>query len=328
MGITEAEIIALIREMACGPYPGVQVPIGDDAAVFHFTDGSVLLSVDSFFEGVHFTLETYEYSNVGWKAVAASISDIAAMGGEPACALLSLAFGAPPELGDVRALAGGVLEACASNNCALIGGDVCRSGAGLALTVTVAGTPSAQGPVLRGGAQEGDVIGVTGTLGDSDAGLYILKSGRDDLRIRFPALVEAHLRPRAMVRAGQLLAAAGVTAMEDVSDGLAPDLLHICVESGVGCEVEAAMVPLGHEAVALAAETGMNALDWAVSGGEDFQLLFTSNPGHFDRAVTALALREIQAARIGRIVNKDEGYTIVTDGDLKELGGLGYDHFR
>jgi thiamine-monophosphate kinase len=327
MGMSESEIIALVREMACGPTAGVRVPIGDDAALFEFVGGSVLLTVDSVYEGVHFTLDAFGYSDVGWKAVAAGVSDIAAMGGEPSCLLLSLGFGSAPEPADVRSLLEGVIEMASSCNCALIGGDVCRSGAGLALTVTVAGTPPPSGVVLRSGARPGDLIGVTGGLGGSGAGLFVLEQGGDDLRSRFPGLVEAHLRPRPRVLAGGLLAAAGATAMEDVSDGLGPDLNHICDESGVGCEVESALVPVNEQVLTLASECGVDPLEWALGGGEDYELLFTAHPGHFDTAVNALALHGIPAARLGTVTEMERGRILVTGRGREELGGESFEHF-
>lgn len=327
MSLSEGEIIGLIRRMAGGPAPGLEVPIGDDAAMFHFSGGLALLTVDSIYEGVHFELDTHTLSDVGWKAVAAGISDIAAMGGEPSCALLSLAFERPPETEEVRSLAAGFLECAGMFGCPLVGGDVCRSGGGLALTVTVAGVPCAGGPVLRRGASPGDAIGITGTLGDSGAGLYLLKKGEDELRARYPLLVESHLRPRPMVQAGCLLAAAEVTAMEDVSDGLAADLGHICDESGLGCEVDAREIPVSVEARSLAAEAGLDPLGWALGGGEDYQLLFTIHPARFDKAVAALGLHGIPVSRIGTMVAKERGRTIVTDGGARELGGQGYEHF-
>lgn len=327
MGMSEGEIIALIREMASGAGPGVRVPIGDDAALFDFAGGSVLLTVDSIYEGVHFSLETFGYSDVGWKAVAAGVSDIAAMGGEPSCALLSLGFGAAPMQSDVCSLIGGVLEMAASCNLALIGGDVCRSGAGLALTVTVAGIPPSSGAVLRSGAHPGDVIGVTGQLGDSGAGLHVLREKNDDMRARFPGLVEAHLRPKPRVQAGVLLAAAGVSAMEDVSDGLAPDLGHICVESDAGCEVEAALIPVGEMARDLAAEAGIDPLEWALGGGEDYELIFTADPDDFEKAVDSLALHGVPAARVGAVTERQNGRVLITERGREELKGKAYEHF-
>ncbi len=327
MPLDELGIVELIRRMAGGPAPGLEVPIGDDAAMFHFSGGSALLTIDSIYEGVHFRLDTYSLSDVGWKSVAAGISDIAAMGGEPSCALLSLAFERAPEPEEVRALIGGFLECADSFGCPLVGGDVCRSTGGMSLTVTVAGVPCAGAPVLRSGAGAGDAIGVTGTLGDSGAGLFILEKGDDRLRAAFPLLVEAHLRPRPRVQAGCLLAAAGVTAMEDVSDGLAADLGHICDESGLGCRVEAADVPLSEEARSLATQSGADPLEWALGGGEDYQLLFTTHPARFDKAAAALALHGISVSRIGTMLEADKGRTLIADGVKRELGGLGYEHF-
>lgn len=326
--LNEAEIIALIRELAGEPPPGVEVPIGDDAASYHFTGGDVLATVDSIYEGVHFNLDTFHLSDVGWKAAAAGVSDIAAMGGQPSCALLSLAFAQAPTAEDVRALVSGLIEMLASCSCALVGGDVCRSGGGLALTVTVLGTPPPGGPVLRGGAGEGDIIGLTGCVGDSGAGLFILELGRDELRSRYPRLVEAHLRPRPRVEAAGLLAAAGASAMEDVSDGLAADLSHICEMSALGCEVEECLLPLGDDLRAFAGEVGEDPLRWALSGGEDYELLFTAPPDRFETACGSLLSSGIAVARLGSMNAGGARCVLLRDnGERVELRGAGYDHF-
>ena len=326
--LSEAEIIELIREMVPGYVPGAEVPIGDDAAAFHFTGDLVLLTTDSIYEGVHFNIPPFHVSDVGWKVMAAGVSDIAAMGGEPNCALLSLALHEPPGEADIRSLMSGVLEMLSSCNCALIGGDVCRSAGGLALTATVAGTPPPGGPVLRSGAGDGDIIGITGSVGESAAGLSVLKSGSDDLRARYPRVVEAHLRPTPRVQAGALLASCGASAMEDVSDGLAADLRHICDESGLGCEIEARLVPLADDLMALAEEVGEDPLGWALAGGEDYELLFTAPPGSFDEAVKCLVEHGTPARRLGVMRPAAEGRILVKDtGEKLELDGVGYDHF-
>ena len=326
--LSEREILAVIRGMAGGPHPGVGLGIGDDAAMFHFAGGDALLTTDSMYEGVHFLPDYYDLSDVGWKAAAAGVSDIAAMGGEPTCALMSLAFGGAPTERKVREIVGGVLEMLRSCDCALIGGDVCRSGAGLAVTITVAGTPPARGPVGRGGASEGDIVGVTGTLGGSAAGLFVLEGRSDDLRERYPRLVEAHLRPRPRVRAGAILAEAGASAMEDVSDGLAADACNIAEESGLGLEAQADLVPLSTDTVALASEVGVNPLTWALSGGEDYELLFTAPPEHFDEAVRRLAEVGTIASRLGRMRPAASGCALLHgDGESLDLRGAGYDHF-
>lgn len=326
--MTEAEIVELIRSLASEPHPGVHIGIGDDAALFHFTGGDVLLSVDSVFEHVHFDLEMYGLSDVGWKAAAAGLSDIAAMGGQPTCALMSLAFDEAPDEARVRTLVCGVLEMLSSCHCALIGGDVCRSKAGLAIGFTVAGIPPPTGAVRRGGARDGDFIGLTGTLGDSAAGLHILASGREDLRERFTFLAEAHLRPWPRVREGGLLAAAGVTAMEDVSDGLAADLSHICVESGLGCEVEEMLIPVSNDAIELASEVGADIIEWSLSGGEDYELIFTAGSLEFDRAAESLASHGCDVAMLGTM-NAGPGCILKRrDGTAIDLRAGGFDHFR
>lgn len=326
--MNEREVVALIREMAGGPHPGVEVHIGDDAAVFRFPTTDVLLTVDSLYEGVHFDMDTYELSDVGWKTAAAGISDIAAMGGEPLCALLSLAFERPPSSAEVLALVGGFREVSILNGCELVGGDVCRSPGGLALTVTVAGKPPEGGPVRRSGAREGDLVGVTGCAGDSAAGLFILQRGDDGARERFPGLVEAHLRPKPRVLAGTILGEHGVSAMEDVSDGIAPDICHICSESGLGCEIQADLIPLSDELKELAEESSVDPMTWALSGGEDYELLFTAPPGRLERILDSLGKLDIPASRIGVMRPAGEGCRAVdAEGETIELKGLGYEHF-
>ena len=326
--LSESEIIAIVREMTPADEPGVMVPVGDDAAQFHFSGGDVLLSTDSMYEGVHFDLDSCTLSDVGWKAMVAGVSDIGAMGGQPLCALLSVAFGEAPLRSEVVSLMDGVLEMLASCHCALVGGDVSRSVSGLSLTATVAGTPPPTGPVRRGGAARGDILGVTGTVGDSAAGLLILERGSDALRGGYPDLVEAHLRPRPRVLAGGILAAAGVSAMEDVSDGLAVDLSHICEESGLGCEIEEGLVPVSAEAVALGRELGVDPMDWALAGGEDYELVFTAPPGRFEKATRILGDHGIVAARVGVMKASEAGrVAIQSDGTRRELKGMGYEHF-
>ncbi|MBU1670993.1 MAG: thiamine-phosphate kinase [Actinobacteria bacterium] len=326
-GLSEGEIIALIRAMAGDAHPGVEVPIGDDAASFHFAGGSVLLSIDSVFEDVHFTLRDYGLCDVGWKAVAAAVSDIAAMGGQPSCLLVSAGFAKPPTEAEVRSLMDGILEMAASCNCALVGGDVSRASRGLSLAVAVAGTPPPSGPVLRSGAGEGDAIGVTGMPGRSAAGLRVIRSG-EEMRSRYPGLVEAHLRPRPQVAAGTLLAAEGVSAMEDISDGLARDLVHICEESGLGCELEAESVPLDDEMMVLAAETGADPLQWALAGGEDYGLVFTVAAERLPGILGALARAGVPASGVGRMTDAGTEPVLLRDGARYDLGEYGYDHFR
>jgi len=327
--LTESETIALIREMAAEPHPGLEIPIGDDAALVRFARDEALVTVDSVFEGVHFALGTYHQSDIGYKATAAAVSDIAAMGGQPVYALLSLGFPAAPLRREVSSLLEGVLEVLGNFHCALAGGDVCRTAAGLALTVTVLGTPPPGGAITRGGAAAGDVIGVTGTLGDAAAGLYMLSGSGGGLRARFPRLVEAHLRPSPRVHAGEILASVGVSAMTDVSDGLSTDLGHLCDESGTGCELSEASVPVSADLRELADAESLDALSLAMSGGEDYELLFTAAADVYSEAASSLAEAGVPCASLGTMRPPDEGRIVLSaDGTRKTLEGVGYDHFR
>lgn len=328
MGISEAQILEIVREMLEEAVPGLEVGIGDDAAIFHFAREGVVLTVDSFYEGVHFNLDYFGYADVGWKSLAAGISDVAAMGGEPSCALVSLAFDEPPEESDVRSLLEGLRDIAREYDMPIVGGDVCRSSCGLGVSVTVAGTVHPSGAVLRSGAQEGDFIGVTGRLGDSAGGLAVLLSGDDSRRTKFAPLVRAHLRPRPMVAAGTVLADYGATAMEDVSDGLAADLVHICEQSGVGCSVEAEQVPLSGELMILAEEERADPLEWALVGGEDYNLVFTAPEDRFLEASAALTGQDVIASHIGTVTAAGEGMMLRRrDGTVTDMRGKGYDHF-
>ena len=326
--LSELEVIEIIREMLPEPAPGVVVGPGDDAAVIDLAGARVILTVDAIHQGVHFTLDAYDLADVGWKAITSAVSDVAAMGGDPACALVSAAFGYPPTEDEIRLLLRGVVEASAQCGCHIVGGDVCASSDGLSLTVTVVGTPPEEGPVLRSGAGQGDEIGVTGTLGDSAGGLFVLKGRSDDLRSRFPRLVEVHLRPRPLLAAGKALAAAGVSAMADVSDGLAMDISNICRASKAGCEIAAENVPISEELRALAGEAMLDPLQIALAGGEDYQLLFTAPPATFGRAASALEAIGVAVTRLGAIKEASSGVRLLgPDGRSSDMEGLGYDHF-
>ena len=325
-GLDETHVIELIKELAPSD-PELEVGIGDDAALYRFNGPEVLLTVDSLYEGVHFDLATHRLSDVGWKAAAVNISDIAAMGGSPTCALLSLGWDRSPSKTELSSLIGGLIECLSTYGCSLAGGDTCRSSGGLVLMVTVAGVPPSSGIVRRSGARPGDLVGVTGTLGDSAAGLYILKSGKDDLNAEFPELVEAHLRPRPLVRAGEVLASLGASAVEDVSDGLARDMRNICRASGAGCVLREDLIPVKAEARSLATREGVDAMDWALGGGEDFQLLFTTPPDRLDNILDALNESGVDASRIGEVTGRGDTVIIRSSGQRTDLGGAGYEHF-
>ncbi|MGC8511547.1 MAG: thiamine-phosphate kinase [Acidimicrobiales bacterium] len=259
----EFDLIATLAATLAKPGDPDEEWIGDDSAIVRPPQGWMLLAADTVVAGVHADLAYTSVDDLGWKAMAASVSDIAAMGGVPGHALVAVT--APPG-SDVRLLYSGISAAAEEMSCPVVGGDLTN---GPELTVTVAVTGSCPGrPVRRSGARPGDVIWVTGALGASAAGLRRLRSGeaRYDA-VREPAsAVRAHARPTPRLLEGRAARLAGATAMIDVSDGLVADLGHIAESSGVGFRLE--HVPVHPEAT----------LEEAMSGGEDFALVFCAPP--------------------------------------------------
>jgi thiamine-monophosphate kinase len=247
-----------------------EVGIGDDAAVVRVAGGWCLLATDAVVAGVHADLSLTDLDDLGWKAVAANVSDIAAMGGCPSHLLVTVA--GPPDT-DLDGLYRGIAEAAREWGCPVVGGDLANAPT---LMVSVAITGSLPGaPILRSGARPGDGIWVTGPLGLAAAGLRILKAEGKGATGRGP---NAHRRPRPSVEAGLAARAAGASAMIDISDGLVADLGHLADASGVGVDLD--VVPVGEGATE----------DEALAGGEDYVLVFTApDDGAVGRAFARLA---------------------------------------
>jgi thiamine-monophosphate kinase len=251
------------------------IGIGDDAAAWRGDDSIQLATVDSFTEGVHFSLDTASWGELGWKALAVNLSDIAAMGGLPRYALVSLALPGDTEVEAVTALYKGMLELARPFDVTIIGGDT-SSAALVAINITVLGrTQSPNKHILsRSAARPGDKVAVTGYLGTAAAGMRMLTG-----RLRFASEVTARLRgaflrPTPRVAEGQLLVEQGVKTAIDVSDGLVSDMRQICKASSVGARIEVDSVPVLPE---VRDGFGDGALELALAGGEDYELLFTGS---------------------------------------------------
>jgi thiamine-monophosphate kinase len=279
--VGELGLIRRLREGALESRPGVLVGLGDDAAVLAPTPGAALLATtDLVIEDVHFRRATATPRDVGWKALAVNVSDIAAMGGVPRWALVALAVPEATPLEEVLAFYAGMQEVAGPHGMAIVGGDTSASPAGVFVNVTVLGEHDGT-PRLRSMARPGQLVAVTGSLGRAAAGLRVLetRAGGRDAGVPEGAaaeLVAAHLRPTPRVAEGRWLAAQpAVHAMMDCSDGLATDLAHICEESGVGARVALPQVPVAAATRQAARALGQDPLAWAVSGGEDYELLVT-----------------------------------------------------
>ena len=326
--VGERGLIARIRRQLPAPGPEVAFGIGDDAAAIRCGTRTLLLTTDTLLEEVHFRRTTATLRDIGAKAIAVNVSDIAAMGGRPRYALLALAL--PPDLAvaEVDELYAGVLDALRRYDVALVGGDTCAAPRALVIGVTLVGETEGA-PIGRNGARPGDAILVTGTLGAAAAGLAVLERRPPALAAAAAeAVIRAHRLPAARVAEGRVLHADGATAMIDLSDGLVTDLGHIAAESGVGAVVEAARLPIDAATRAAAEALGVDPLQWALSGGEDYELLFTAAPdraGTLAGAVTARTGTPVH--RIGEVRPAAAGLQVVDPEGRPLPVRAGFDHF-
>ena len=300
------------------------VGIGDDAAAWQGAPSTQLVTCDSLIQDVHFSLDMTPWNELGWKALAVNLSDIAAMGGVPEYALISLALPGHTEVEDVTALYKGMIELAQQFEVAIIGGDTCRAPL-VSITITVLGSAVSAGkPVLtRSAARPGDKIAVTGYLGAAAAGLEMLTNKLQFAPEAAASLRNTFLHPLPRVAEGWLLVEQGVKTAIDISDGLVSDLRHICKASRVGARVEVDRLPV-HPAAS--ANFGDRALELALSGGEDYELLFTTSIEAVDK-VKELASCPVTV--IGEITADKPGEVSLVDrsGEPFHLRKTGWQHF-
>ena len=300
----------------------IVVDIGDDAAAWECGTGTELATTDTVVEGVHFTRQTTPWPDLGWKLMAANISDIAAMGGAPLHALVTLGLPADTLVEDMRDLYQGMLDMAKLHGVRIIGGDVVRSPVAF-VTVGLSGVCQGQ-PMLRSAAQPGQPIGVTGYVGSSAGGLEILLKGIEASPKAAAYLTNAHRRPAPCVMQGLSLADEGVKAGMDVSDGLADDLSKLCSASGVAARLFASAVP---QHPMLEETFPERSLELALGGGEDYQLLFTAPDDTMQKVMAKLGP---PATIVGEIVAGEPGKVTVLDDSGEPIDALppGWDHFR
>lgn len=314
--------------------PRVVRGIGDDTAVIRTVGGhDLLLTSDLLIEGVHFRLKTATLADVGYKAGVANLSDIAAMGGTPEYILVTLAI--PPRCTprSIMLLYRGLMEACRPHEVYLIGGDTSASADGLFLSITATGRVARGRALTRAGARIGDSIYVTGTLGDSLAGLKLLESTRMKGNLSRGArsfLTQRHRRPSPRIQTGRILTRHGLaTAAIDLSDGLSGDLFHICKQSGVGAEVDASRLPISPACRAFAATRGISGIRFALQGGEDYELLFTVPPSAVARVERLGNRADSPWTCIGVIRSPSFGLRLKDSGGaLRKLPITSYQHFQ
>ena len=316
----EFDLLARLRRHLDADGPGLPLGVGDDAAVLDVA-GRVVAAVDTVVDGVHVDRRWSTPQDLGFKALAVNVSDLAAVGALPLAALVSLQLPSDIDLDEVEGIYRGLREAADRWGCQLIGGDTVTSPT-LAVSVTVLGRLHDEEVVLRrDGAQVADLVVVVGGLGLAAAGLELLRRDARGLLEEHPELGAAHRRPVALVEAVPAMVLAGVSAAIDVSDGLGRDLGHLASDSGVGIRLDPDRLPLAAGVVAAATHLGIEPHDLVLAGGEDQALAMTLPPARLGRLDLGLETVGLRARVVGEVV---EGAGVLFDG--RDVSASGWVH--
>ncbi len=319
-----AKVAHTSQDRSQSSWRNLLVGIGDDAAAWYGDSSIQLATTDSLIQDVHFSLDSISFRELGWKALAVNLSDIAAMGGVPRYALVTLALPSDSEVDDVTALYEGMVELAQQFGVAIVGGDCSRANI-VAVTITVLGNLRDDKHMLtRYGAEPGDKVAVTGYLGGASAGEEMLREKLEFGPEATAHLKEAFLRPYPRIAEGQLLVESGVKTAIDISDGLISDLNHVCQRSGVQAQIEVDRVPISP----LVKDNFANkSLELALAGGEDYELLFTAKAEVIDRVKKAAPC---PITVIGEITTKGKGKLslVNSQGNPFNLSSSGWEHFR
>ncbi len=312
--------------------PELIVGIGDDGAVWQPAAGEqVIATTDSLIEDIHFRTEWTDWESLGHKSLAVNLSDVAAMGGNPRLALVTLGLRGDERIDDLAALYRGLGQLAARLGVRIAGGDIVRSPMALMIHVAALGETRGGRFLTRSGAQPGDLIGVTGTLGAAAAGLSLLELEDADPRRRAataPLLIEAHLRPEPRVSIGAALLEHDATAAMDLSDGLLGDLPKILKASRVSARLDVASIPV---AAAVRAHFPDRWRDLAMRGGEDYELLFTAPPEVWEALESAVQATGGTISKIGEVTPSGEYGSVIElvdeDGNSAVVTPGAFDHF-
>ena len=316
----EFALIEHLTKSAKATLPSTKLSIGDDAAVLTH-NGETVISTDMLVEGVHFDLGYMPLKHLGYKAVVVNLSDIYAMNAQATQVLVSIAVSNRFTLEALEELYAGVHLACKTYGVDLVGGDTTSSKQGLQLSVTAVGIAPKTGVALRSGANENDLLVVSGDLGAAYMGLQVLARENEVFKVNpnhkpdlepYTYLVERQLKPEARKDIVTLLEALEVTptSMIDISDGLSSEILHLCQNSDVGCRLYENKIPLDPQFISVCEEFNVDSTTLALSGGEDYELLFTIKQEDFEKIKGNPNL-----SVIGHMTTKGDGANLVTRGD-------------
>lgn len=311
--------------------------IGDDCAIMDYADKQVVATSDMLLEGVHFNLVYVPLKHLGYKAAMVNISDVCAMNAVPTQMLVSIGLSSKFSVEQLEELYSGIKLACEKAGVDIVGGDTCASMTGLTISITCLGVVDKGKAVRRSGARPNDLICVTGDLGAAYVGLQLLERERivfesgkqgDDFQPDFQGkeyILERQLKPEACIDTVKLLKEKNIvpTSMIDISDGLSSELLHICKAGNVGCRVYEEKIPIDYVTATMAEEFNMNLTTIALSGGEDYELLFTVPLDKYDE------IKDIEGIHvIGHVTEANEGCALITrDNQQIEIHARGWNAF-
>ena len=324
----ESGLIGQIRSRLSSEDERVLLGIGDDTAIIRTRPGwDALLTTDSMVEQIHFDLAYTPLDALGWKIMVINLSDIAAMGGTPVCAVISLAIPGTWSIEMIDRLYQGVQEAGRTYVCPVAGGDTVRVPRDSMITVTVLGEVESGRAIRRSGACPGDCLCVTGPLGKARTGLEALAAGNNNPA--YSAARKHFLKPVPHLDVSrQLVQYGGVTSMVDISDGLSMEIHHLCEESGTGCRVDSEQIPVAAEARNWCAERNRPLIPHVMESGEEYELLFTMRPEAFNRLQKNACNGVSPIWKIGEICDPSEGICLVGDDGVFSLDKKGWDHFQ
>jgi len=306
----------------------------DDGAVIHYGSGDILVSTDMYLEGVHFDMVYTPLMHLGYKCIVGSISDIYAMNGMATQVLVSLGVSSRFTVEALEELYGGIQVACKNYGVDLVGGDTTTTKSGLVISVTALGNAKREDVCYRNGAKNGDIICVSGDLGGAYIGLQVLERekrvfleapGATPQLADFDYVLKRQLRPEARKDIIRIFKENHIkpNAMIDVSDGLSSEIMHICSQSGTGCMLFEDKIPIDQSTYSTALDFNLDPTMCALSGGEDYELLFTLNPADYEKIKN-----DPDFTAIGHVTDKESGYKITTkSANVYELIAQGWKHF-
>ena len=331
--IGEFGLIELLTKEFISKNDSTQLSVGDDAAVIDFNKKNTLISTDMLVEGVHFDLSYFPLKHLGYKAITSSISDICAMNGICSQVTVSVAISNRFKIESLKDLYSGIKVACENYNVDLVGGDTTSSNKGLIISVTALGVPSESGFVKRSGAKTNDLIVVSGTLGGAYLGLQVLErekqvflvnpSNKPDLTA-YKNIIQKQLRPEARNDIIEFFQESKIkpTSMIDISDGLSSEIIHLCKNSNKGCKIYEDKIPISDDSFKACKEFNLEPTTIALSGGEDYQLLFTVGKENLEKIQNNLNL-----SVIGHITSSKEMILMEKSGRNIMIESLGWKSF-